>query len=292
MFEDEMEDVSQATLPPLTEEEYASWHCAHGFRVISHAGRWWKQTSPGFFQSLHWMARLTAEQATRPTPFCWGFQTTLSQQAAAIANASMPLHVLPNLSTYDLDSLNSKRRYNLRKCLRRVHLVRLTGLSLLREQGYEVYVSSTLRTGYGAVKTKEHYILDLERLLIPGKSLILVGFIGDKLGGYVTGHAIDDAAYLDNVVIATEALPTSIGSGLVFEFTQACRSSSQVRELIYGLHTPEREPLLTFKEGMGFVSKHVPALVHILPPIAKFLSWKYPYKYYRLTGQLSAEAVA
>jgi hypothetical protein len=284
MPEDKMDDPSDAILPSIKEEELVPWFQSTGYRIVYHKGRYWKEIVRGFYQPLHWMARLTDEQATKPTPFCWGFQASLSEQAAKAANASMPLVMLPNLSTYDIISLKPTRRYHLRKCYKNVQIVRLRGISILREQGYNVYVSSTLRTGYGKIIDKPDYLNGLTAFFDLKKSLVLAGLISGKLGGYVTGYAVDGISYIDRVVLATEALKTNIGSGLIFEFAQASRRSHQIREMVHGLHTPEDKPLMTYKEGIGFVIKQVPAITHMFPLVETFIRRKYPYKYYRLTG--------
>lgn len=95
-----MREISEASLTPMTEEEFANWYRERGMHVIQHQGRYWKETIPGFYQPLHWMARLNVEQATRPTPLCWGFQTTLSEDAVAVSNGSMPIHLLSNIDNY------------------------------------------------------------------------------------------------------------------------------------------------------------------------------------------------
>jgi hypothetical protein len=91
--------------------------------------------------------------------------------------------------------------------------------------------------------------------------------IDGRLGGYVIGLAVDSIAYLDDVTISTEAMSSYIGIGLHFEFAQAWRRPG-IKMLVHSLHSREDVPLCTFKEGMGFAVKQVPAKVRINPLMA------------------------
>ncbi|MEH1774317.1 MULTISPECIES: hypothetical protein [unclassified Nostoc] len=280
----QIQDVSAAVLTSMTEEECADWHRKRGTHVIRHCDRYWKETVRGFYQPLHWLARLSAEEATFPTSLSWGFQTTLCEIDTTIANASMPIHCLPNLENYDLQSVTANRRNHLRRCYKRVNIVQLNELTLLQEQGYEVFLSALKRTAYRQIPSKKDYLTGLADYVAPEQRLILAGLNGADLCGYVTGYAVNGIAYIDEVIIATEALSTYIGTGLLFEFAQVCRRSGLIRELVNGLHSREDEKLCIFKEGMGFQVKHIPAKVEINPIIERFIHWRYPHKYYRLVG--------
>lgn len=280
-----MRNISEAVLTSMTEEECARWYRERGTHVIFHQGRYWKETSKGFYQPLHWLARLRAEEATSPTKLCWGFQTTLSSEGARVANGSMPVHILPNLESYDFESLSPTRRTQLRKCGKLVKIVELIDSTLLQEQGYEVIVSAMTRTTDKTPPSKEKYLTQLVNYVTPGRRLVIAGLIGDKLSGYVTGYAVNGTAYIENILIATDALSTHISKGLIFEFSQICRRSQAICELVNGLHTPENQKLCVFKERMGFQVKHIPAKVQMNRIMRYFIRWQCPHKYYRLTGE-------
>ncbi len=281
---------TEAVLTSMTEEEFASYHRQQGIEVILHRGRYWKETVFGFYQPLHWMARLTAEQATCPGPgWQWGCQCSLHEEHAGAANGSMPVHLLSNLEGYDGQNLSSNRRNHLRRCRQRAKIVQLIGTELLLEQGYEVYRSALLRTNYRKPLSQEEYLTNLtaeQNNTYKQKWLVLAGLSGDKLGGYLSGYAVNGTAYIQDVYIATEALSTYMGTGLVFEFVQASRRSGEIQEVVYGQHSREAPALCTFKQGMKFPVKHIPVQVQMNPILAKIMRWRYPHKYYRLTGQI------
>lgn len=285
MNNSQVRDLSQAVLNSMTEEEFAKWHCELGKHVICHRNRYWKEVFPGFYEPMHWMANLSAQQATRPTPLCWGFRASLCQNDAVAANGLMPIHLLSDLESYDLQSLSSNRRHNIRRCLKRVKIVELIGSALLQEQGYEVFLSAAKRVGNPNIPSKEEYLASLADYIAPGRRLLLAGLIGDKLGGYLTGYTVSGTAYLEHMYIDTEVLSTNISHGLKFEFVQICRRSGNIYQVVDGLHRSEDSKLTLFKESIGFAVKHIPSRVWMNPILEKFIHWRYPHKYYRLTGR-------
>lgn len=280
-----MRDVSEAVLPVMTEAELAKWQRSQGTKVICHRDRYWRETAFGFWEPLHWMARLSDRQATSPTVLSWGFRTALCEDDSVVANGSIPIHLLTNVADYDLQSLGSNRRNHLRRCYKRSRIVQLTGPALLQEQGYEVIISSNQRTAYAKLPSKDDYLASLSADSNVAYQLVLAGLIDGKLGGYISGYAVSGTAYIQDVKIATEAFSSYIGIGLAFEFVQACRRSGSISEVAYGLHSREDSALCAFKEGMGFPAKHIPTKIEMNQIIGQFIRSRYPHKYYRLTGR-------
>ncbi|MDM9385224.1 hypothetical protein QUB80_31720 [Chlorogloeopsis sp. ULAP01] len=281
----QMLNVTEAVLNSMTEEEFANWQIEQGKQVIYHQGCYWHQSITGFYEPLHWLARLSAEQATCPVSFSWGFRAALYNKNATAANGSIPVHLLSNLQNYGLHILSANRRKHLRQCQKKVNIFQLTCPNLLQEQGYEVVLSAAKRTEYLQAPSKTEYLTRLTNYIDTKRRLILVGLIGDKLGGYISGYAVSGTAYFEHLYISTEAITTNINLGLIFEFVQACQRSDTIHELVNGLHSPEDEKLCIFKDGIGFSVEHIPARVQINPIIAQVIRWRYPHKYYRLTGR-------
>jgi hypothetical protein len=277
--------VSESVLTSMTEEEMASWRRQQGAHVTYHHGRYWEEVVPGFYQPIHLMARLSAEEATRPTPLCWGFRAALHTDDAVAANGSVPVHLLSDIANYDLQSLPQKRRTHLRKCCKMVKIVQLTGSALLQQQGYEVFCSSLQRTRHKKPLSKETYLAGLNDFTTNKHRLVLAGLIQDKLSGYIDGYAVNGTAYMVSGYYATEALPTSIVTGLSYEFVQICRRSGNIHEIVDGLHLRENSALDLPKKTMGFSVKYVPSKVWINPIMKNLVRWRYPHKYYRLTGR-------
>ena len=289
----QVRDISATAFAVLTEKEFAERRRAEGARVIEHAGRYWEQAgAPGYFQPVHLLARLTPEEAARPTPFAWGYRAVLTPEGAGAANGSLPIVRLPNLEAYDFNRISSNRRTKIRKCHRVARLVQLTGPELLLEQGYEVVVDALSRTGHKVPPSRESFVTQVKHYFQGGHWCVLAGMIDGRLGGFVDGYVVDGVAYGCRAYYATWALPTNISTGLVFEFAQICRRLGTVRWLVNGLHCPEDAPLTRFKEEMGFIVDHLPTRWGMNVLAQSLIRWRKPYAYYRLTGSVCEGASA
>jgi hypothetical protein len=285
MSESQMREVSAAVFEVLTERELAERRREEGARVIEHGGRYWEESgAPGFFQPVHLLARLTPEEATRPTPLSWGYRAALTPEDAEAANGCIPVMRLADLTSYDVDSLSSSRRNRLRKCQRLVSVVQLTGPDLLEAQGYELVVEALSRTGHRKPPSREDYIAQVRRYFQGNHWCVLAGLIDGRLGGYRISYAVDGIAYGVSSYYATWALPTNISTGMMFEFAQLCRRTPQVRMFVSGLHSREDAGLRQFKEDMGFVLERMPSRWRMNVLARAFIRWNRPHAYYRLTG--------
>jgi hypothetical protein len=269
----------------MTEAEAAKWYQAQGLNVISHNHRYWKETRLGFYEPVHLMARLSAAQANFSKKMILGFRASLDESDKGQANGSIPVHLLSNIKDYSIQQLSSNRRNHLRRCQKRATIVRLPDMSILEEQGYDTYVSAATRFGSKHLMKKRDYLNQIDSDSSSNNRLILAAMVNEKLGGYIVTYAIGKTAYVEKVLLATEALSAYIGIGLVFDFIQSCRESGIINEIVYGYHTPGDPSLSAYKEALGFRISHIPAHVYINPIIKPFLKWKNPSAYYFITGK-------
>lgn len=277
-------DISEIEVVSMTEAEYARYLASKGVTILTHQGRHWRQTQVGFYEPVHWLARLSPAEATPPATLCWGLRAALKKEDARFANGSLPVHLLTDVQNYDMKCLSSNRRNHLRRCYKRTEIISPTDDSLFQAQGYEVFLSASKRTAYEKMISKDEYLETLPPF-DDRRHIVLAGLVNGKLGAYITGYAVDGTAYIDEVRIATEAFSSYAGIGLVYEFVQRCRRSEQIREIVYGLHSREDKALCVFKKGMGFPAQQVPTRVKIAAIARSLIQWRYPHKYYRLTGQ-------
>jgi hypothetical protein len=277
-------DASEAVLYSLTEQELAMWLAARGEKVVHHNGRYWRGIYPGFYCATHPMAKMSAEEATRPHPLCWGFRTTLCEADAGRANATLPLHLLTDVAGYTWQSLGSRCRNKLRNMRKKVRIVALTGPDLLLERGYEVLCSAHARNRYGSVPDRTGYRKRIMRYFEGGRCLVLCGLIDDQPAGYLTGYAVGPTAYVDELYLHSAYLRTNISLGLFFDWMQACRRNGSIREIVHGLHAREAPGLCRYKEELGLSVVHVPARVWFAPPAGMIVKTLRPDAYYRLTG--------
>lgn len=282
-----LREVSDARIVPMTEAELAADPREPG-RVVRHRGRYWRETFRGLFEPVHPMARLRNDEATRPSPLCWGYHAALAEPDAARANATKPMHLLADLDGYGPQVLSANRRYHLRKSQRQVEVVQVLDLRPFADQVYEVFQSAQSRTGnpYRAARSRGEVLAELAWFTKRPSALILAGMLDGRLGGWIAGYAVDGTAYVELVDVATEALSSHISTGLHFAFAEVCRSSGGIREIAHSPHIPEDGALAVFKEGIGFPVVQVPSRFWAVPLAGPLIRWRKPYLYYRLTGRM------
>ena len=278
----EFMEASAACVVPATELLMGEWLASRGAEVIQHRGRYWQRTVTGFYEPVHWLAKLKQAELSRPSWHCWGYRAYLDPSAQGEANSRMPVSLLEDVGRYAIDALPSKRRSDLRKSEKLVTFIKLNNNKILMEQGCEVDQSAYQRTGYGAPPHQEDYRAE-DYSEMPFR-IVLAGMIGRDLGGYLTAYAVDEVAYIHKISLATRHLKSAIGTGLVLNFVRLCQRSPGIKKIVYGLHSIEDPPLVAFKEGLGFATVLLPSYVWMLPGMRKLIELNRPYAHYRLTG--------
>jgi hypothetical protein len=280
-------DITEATPKVLTEEELVAWKAEGGARRVVRAhGRPWLKTLPGFYEGVHYLARFRAEEARRPVRGAWGFRVALVEEDADEATATWPMCMLLDLQDYERSQLRRSVREDLRKCRSHTRLVWLTDAELLREQGYDVYLSAAMRVGKKGVRSREDYLAHIEGLAGDDRRLVEGALVDGRLVGYCDSFAVDGTAYGWNISVHTDHLRTCATNGLQYETFQAYRRTGKVFQVVNGLHTPEQPGLMKFKERMGFQVVQVPVRLE-MPTVLRYGMRKAsPWGYYRMTGHL------
>jgi hypothetical protein len=278
-----MKRNGELRLNVIDDEAYARHLLGQGTSVKHSHGTYWMETRRGFWEPTHWLARVGLEEANPPTGLCWGYRCATRGEAGT-GRASLPIHLLTNVAGYDISVLDGKRRNQLRACWKRVEIVQLLDSTLLEEQGYGVVCSALKRTAHGRIPAQDEYLRGARRLMVNYPGVVLAGLIEGRLGGYLYGKAISGTGYIDGILIASEALPANIGTGLVYQFAKLCQQTGNVNEVAYGLHTPEDAHLTAYKENMLFPVERVPAKLWMLPLFRAVLRIFKPNALHRLTG--------
>jgi hypothetical protein len=277
---------TQAILQPMTLLECARHRLQQGKHLVYRHDCYWEETLPGFYQPIHLMMRLRVQTIKDFRPlWSWGKRIALCESDRQFANATMTVHLLADVPNFDLQSLPSKRRSQIRKCQKMMEFVQVTSPELLCEQGYAAYAMTVARGQFEAPMSRTAYQQHCQTLLSDPNRIVLAGLMEGQLVGYCYGCAVEDTAYFEYIFMTDAALSTGISGGLRFEFIQACQRSGRITQIWDGWHQPDVPNLASYKADMGFTVTSIPCYMHVNPIVSSFLRWKYPYKYYRLTGE-------
>lgn len=272
-------------LTVMSEAELASMRAGEGVAVAQRDGRYWEAIFPGFYQPVHLLARFRAAYVKRPALLCWGYRAALDEGDAAEANGSIPVHLMNNVEEFTERALDESRRRDLRKCRKLVEFRRVRDPGLFVDEGYEVFMSAQRRVDYYWPHLSEaEYHERIERRVRDERRLFIAGLVDGKLGGYLESYAVDDILYARELFVATEMMRTGIGTGLYVETIETGVRAGTIRSVCTGLHTPERQGITRFKEGLGCPIVNVPAYSAIPAPIGAYIRARHPAVHYRLTG--------
>lgn len=277
-------DWQEALLPHLDEAELAAWERARGRRVVELGGRHWAAIAPGFYQPLHVLARFRANEIRRPQPLAWGWRAVLDPADRVLANASLPVHVLPDLQGYSLERLQPRRRQQIRKALREVDVVALDDPSAVIDQGFALAMEAQARNPEVAVAGPAEFGRWVEAFMAPRRGLVLGCLRHNRLLALCFSYAVDGVNYEHMTYVGEAGLPHNLALCLFHLKVLIAQRTRGVTTIVNGLHARENPNLCEFKTRQGLVIEHVPTRLAIQPLAGLALRRWRPNQYYRLTG--------
>jgi hypothetical protein len=278
------EHWEEARFPVLGEAEFAAWQEELGHHVIEHRGRHWSEAGRGFFQPVHPLARLRRDEATRPTFRCWGFRARLAAEDEPHADASIPVHVLPDPQSYSLQRLSKRRRQSIRASMRDIDVVVLASPDILIDQGYRLAEEAHANNPNAVLPAPGGFRRKVESYFVPGRGLALAALQHDRLLGFSLIHAVDGVAYDHSGSIGRDGLERNVPACLFHVVASIAQQSAGIGELMNGLHSREAESLCAFKQSQGCEVAQLPARAWFAPLVEPVLRRMRPHKHYRLAG--------
>ncbi|HLL69486.1 MAG TPA: hypothetical protein VK453_27770 [Micromonosporaceae bacterium] len=265
------DEVSKCTLTRLPEAAYANAHARKGVVVYEHRNRYWRnseQLGSLLAVPIHWMAELTPDQATFPKGRTLAIKARTTHPAEH--NGSFHLYLI-DPTTYSLRSMNKGARKNIRRACRAGVTVELATPELLEREGYEVTSASLKMSRYRKPPSKADYLRKLHNdTFFGGQGVVLAGMVhtekGRRLGGIMTGSALESIANADDIYTAPWARESNVGPRLVYSFMEMCQRTDGIDTIVYGRVSNDPD-LEAFKSRMGFTATAVPAKVALRPGI-------------------------
>lgn len=285
-------DWREARFPLMSEPALARWLRAGGAYIVERGGRHWQRAVPGFYQPLHFLARLPAREIVRPQLLSWGYRAALREADAGQANATLPIYVLPDLAAYDAKDLDSRRRHAINRAARTVDMVVLDRPDILIEQGLGIVHEAAARNPRNRGVAERHYPAWIEAGFAQPGPVFLAMLLGGTLLGFSVGFALEGVAYYDQHFIADAARSLNLDRLSFHAKALMAQRTPGIHTMANGLDVPESPGLTDFKASQGLVVVNYPTRATIHPLMGALLRGHRPWQYYRLTGRRpSPEAV-
>jgi hypothetical protein len=278
-------DWREATLPMMREADLARWVRAGGGKVVEVEGRFWAEVVPGFYQSLHYLARFTAAEFVRPSLLCWGMRAVLAEVDAPAANVATPVHVLPDLAGYGPGRLCRRRRQEIAKAERNVDLVVLEKPDIVVQQGYALALEAAARNPRNRPVPQAAFKTWVEDAFVAPGPIVLGMLLGNRLLGVSFSFAIDGIAYSHQAFIGCAGRSLHLDLLCFHAEALMAQQTPSIHTMVNGLHAPENEGLCDFKRRQGLVLAQYPSLTTMHPLAGSVIRHLRPHQFYRLTGR-------
>jgi hypothetical protein len=155
-------------------------------------GTWWLQVKPFFYRPASMMDRVTPHRRTpKPWLALGGYYHMVPDGASG--NGTIVVNEIPNLTEYQLDGLPKKVRYDIRKGLATLQIRRVSKLTDLLVDGYQIYLAWERRMGNVRVKRSRHgtFCRWITRVFHHPYNLVLGAYCENRLVSYVFAQAVD-----------------------------------------------------------------------------------------------------
>ncbi len=280
-----LEPWGEAALPHLREVELAQWREELGGRVVERRGRFWLQVSRGFFKPVSPFAPLRASEVGPPTRLSWGFQACLASEEAHAANATLPVHLYPDLARYGLERMGGERRRKLRRAMAEIDLAVVREPDILFDEGYAVACEANACSPGNPLAPEPAYRRWIVSHLPHRRGLVLAGLRHGRLLGFCTNWAAGGVAYQDVLYVGEEGRRRGLAACLFHATATLAARAPAVTTLANGLHLREQPGVTAFKASLGLELRALPARVWFAPMTEPLVRHLRPNAHYRLRGQ-------
>ena len=278
------ETIRSIRLHDMTAEEAALAASNVESRCHCYKGVWWEEVKP-FFYTPAAPAQVLEKNSSTPNPLLalGGFRHLVPCEDQS--NGWVVVNEIPDLNAYRLEDLRSMVRHNIRRGLRRLRIAKVTSLSDLLTEGYQVYMGWL--EGRSDVRTKrsspEIYSRWISRVHAHPHKLVLGAYDGERLVSFIIGESIMGTANIAMCFTHPEYYRLTPNTPLVFAFITICQQNPAIRKSRHGLRGFGEE-LTQFKENLGYQQLAYPAYISIRALIRPLARRLFPVQYRRLMG--------
>lgn len=275
-------------LEPIPVEGLMSHDINHDSRIYQYRGIWWREVNPFFCIPAWHLASFHAHEVAPPVlKSLIGYLHLVPKNS--YNNCWYYIICLDRLEDYGIENLRRQTRQEIRRGLNHLDIRRITSLSHLLTDGYQVYLSWFKRIinikgpKYNNFK-KFHSLITNE--ISFDRKLFLGAYFGDKLIAFIIACVIDNTAYIEKCYSQTDYLKYHPTQTLLYSFISICKYNPSISKISLGPASFERPSLNKFKIRQGFDVKAFPAFIKINPTAGKLMKFFSRDKYYHFLRYL------
>jgi hypothetical protein len=256
----------------MTPEIFAEWFRLQGHRVVRTESSYWVNQGLGAYQAFpyHWVIDPSEEEIR---DFLWHARAIALRYSTSLNSPEgrISYHAILENSNYELETLPSNARHNVRRGLSRCTVERIS-LKVLAVEGWAVQQDTLRRQKRNANESQKWW----RRMIEAADGLqgfeAWAAFVGTAMAASVLTFRMDDTVYMLYQQCLKEYLRNYVNNALAFVVTQNMLRKEGVNRILYGLHSLDAPASIDeFKFRMGYEAKPVRQRVAFHPLVTPLI---------------------
>ncbi len=257
----------------MTAEAYADFLGSIGHRVVRSRSGWWFNVRPGLYMGFPYHRPLDADPAEVEAVL--GTRGLIARFSCPVEKGRASYTTVCDREDYNMGSLKTKPRNQVRRGLERCSVRRLTFRELERSGAREVSRATMLRQGRPVPSDHDAYWRAYYAAADTCQSMeAWAAFVGKELAAFLIATTIEDCVYILEEFSLKKHLREYPNNALVYRFTSTALARPLVKEVSYGLEPLQKglAGLDHFKQGMGFINRPIGQRIELNRFLRSFLA--------------------
>lgn len=254
----------------MTVAEYTAYERAMGAHILESGGVYWRRVRPLFYRPLLPYEPLDPAVVLPPPSAKWGgYQYVVSDSSHA--NGSLAFLMFGRVSAYGLESLEKKRRWEVRHALRHFTVRRL-GRAAELVSAHPVFVEFQRRSGYRYRADRVdpvRYAQWAEAVFRHPKVIVMGAIAGDRIEAVAIGHVLGDTFIYGTFFATGAALRRHVASFMLHTIRTLAGAIPGVARVYVGLRKHHADSIDQFYLQRGCEVVVQPARCQ-LHPVARW----------------------
>lgn len=225
----------------MTLAEYAAYHRSVGERIIESGGVFWRRVRPFFYRPVApWQALDPATARPPDVGLLGGCQFVVKDGQSA--NSSIAFLVFPEAARYSLNSLDKKRRWEVRAAMTHFEVRMLRSPDELAG-AHGVYLDFQRRTRYRyrADRVRPDRFVEWARTVFRHpKTVVLGAFAGGRMDAVAICHPVEDTLVYATFFARDAALRLHVSSLMLDRIRTLAAETGAIRQVFGGLRKTGR----------------------------------------------------
>ena len=275
----------------MSAEEFATFQCALGERVIERSNVYWKRVRPFFYRPLLPFREFSPEVTSAPLQACLGgFQFAVPPESRG--NSFLNLLIYKDTEKYSLDALDRRKRQQVRSAAAKFIIRPIENAEEFKQKAFPVYLSFFERTGYtykSERRNHDSFSRWADTLFRFPKVAILGAYHNGELGGVSISEFVEDTLVYSTAFCDNDSFRLHVTSLMLHCLQEAAADCPEMKCIFAGPYKYQgRNGVDKFHLDRGCSLVKKPALVSLNPLARVYLRHFKGNVYEKLIGQMES----